>query len=94
MNASSNEITNHDAVNTERSLENHLSMMMSYKRKNSATSPIHPTKDKAEKTNPAVVASMWKATTVTMLNAVAATIVSGNSIIKKLSDNCCIICVL
>lgn len=31
--ASDNETTNHDAVNTERSLENHFSMMMSYKRK-------------------------------------------------------------
>lgn len=84
--ASNNETTNHDAVNTERSLENHFSMMMSYKRKNSMTNPIQPTIDKAVKTNAAVVASMRKATAATNPNAIAATTVSGNSIVKRFSD--------
>ena len=84
--ASNSESTNHEAVRTERSLESHLSMMMSYRRKNSATSPIHPAMDRVENTNPAVVAPMRKATAATMLNAVAATTVSGNSIVRKLSE--------
>lgn len=33
MKASNSESTNHEAVRTERSLESHLSMMMSYKKK-------------------------------------------------------------
>ncbi|MFS2712559.1 hypothetical protein AAH092_22250 [Bacteroides xylanisolvens] len=85
--ANNNEATNHEAVKTERSLESHLSMMMSYKRKNSTTSPIQPTIDKAVKTNAAVVAPIRKATAATNPNAVAATTVSGNSIVRKLSDN-------
>ena len=85
--ASNSEIKNHEAVRTERSLENHLSMMMLYKRKSSAIRPIHPIVERVKNTNPAVVASIRKAMTATMLNAVAATIVSGNSIVRKLSDN-------
>ena len=84
--ASSSDMTNHEAVRTERSLESHLSMMMSYKRKNSATSPIHPIMDRVANTNPAVVAPMRKATAATRLNAVAATTVSGKSIVRKLSE--------
>ena len=84
--ANNNEATNHEAVKTERSLESHLSMMMSYKRKNSATSPIHPIMDRVANTNPAVVAPMRKAMAATRLNAVAATTVSGNSIVRKLSE--------
>ena len=85
--ANNNEATNHEAVKTERSLESHLSMMMSYKRKNSTTSPIQPTIDKAVKTTAAVLAHIRKATAATNPNAVAATTVSGNSIVRKLSDN-------
>lgn len=50
------------------------------------TSPIQPTIDKAVKTNAAVVASMRKATAATNPNAIAATAVSGNSIVKRFSD--------
>ncbi|WP_265509043.1 hypothetical protein [Parabacteroides sp. LFL-25] len=82
MKASNSESTNHEAVSTERSLESHLSMMMSYKRKNSATSPIHPAMDRVANTNPAVVAPMRKAMAATRPNAVAATTVSGNSIVR------------
>ena len=87
MKAINSETTNQEAVKTERSLESHLSMMMSYKRKNSTTNPIHPTIYKEVKTNAAVVASIRKATAATNPNAVAATTVSGNSIVRKLSDN-------
>ena len=85
--ASSSDTANHEAVKTERFLENHLSMIRSYKRKNSTSRPIHPAIDRAEKTNPAVADSMWNATAATTPNAVAATIVSGSSIMRKLSDN-------
>ena len=108
--ASSNDTTNHEAVSTDRSLENHLSMIMSYKRKNSTSRPIHPDMDRAEncdlaraevlahyaereqfgrsqKTNPAVADSKWNATAATTPNTVAATTVSGSSIMRKLSDN-------
>ena len=65
----------------------HWIFQMSYKRKNSITSPIQPTIDKAVKTNAAVVTSIRKATAATKPNAVAATTVSGNSIVRKFSDN-------
>ena len=86
MKASNSESTNHEAVRTERSLESHLSMMMSYKKKNSAISPIHPIMDRVANTNPAVAAPMRKATAATRLNAIAATTVSGKSIVRKLSE--------
>lgn len=56
-------------------------------KESSAIRPIHPIVERVKNTNPAVVASIRKAMTATMLNAVAATIVSGNSIVRKLSDN-------
>ena len=87
MKAINSETTNQEAVKTERSFESHLSVMMSYKRKNSTTSPIQPIIDKAVKTNAAVVASIRKATAATTPNAVAVNTVSGNSIVRKLSDN-------
>ena len=86
MNASRSETRNQVAVKTERPFENHLSMIVLYNRKNSATKLIHTTSEKAVNMNPAVVISIRNATAATMPNAVAATAVSGNSNTMKLSD--------
>ena len=50
MKDSSSERRNHVAAMTERSLESHLSMMESYRRKNSLTSAIHEDKEKQTET--------------------------------------------
>ena len=43
--------------------------------------------DRVEKTNPAVPASMRKATAAAMPNTIASTTVSGSSIMRELLDN-------
>ena len=68
----SRERRNHVAAMTERSLESHLSVMESYRRKNSHTSAIHANKEKKENTKPSVFASMRKAITANIVNAIAA----------------------
>ena len=85
MKDSSSERRNHVAAMTERSLESHLSMMESYRRKNSLTSAIHADKEKKEKTKPSVFASMRKAITANIVNAVAAVNVSGRSMYRTVS---------
>ena len=72
MKGNSRERRNHVAAMTERSLESHLSVMESYRRKNSLTSAIHANKEKKESTKPSVFASMLKAITANMGNAIAA----------------------
>ena len=60
-------------------------MMESYRRKNSLTSAIHADKEKKEKTKPSVFASMRKAITANIVNAVAAVNVSGRSMYRTVS---------
>ena len=72
MKDNSRERRNHVAAMTERSLESHLSMMESYRRKNSLTSAIHANKEKKENTKPSVFASIRKAITANIVNAIAA----------------------
>lgn len=85
MKDNSRERRNHVAAMTERSLESHLSMMESYRRKNSHTSAIHANKEKKENTNPSVFASIRKAITANIVNAIAAVNVRGRSMMSKVS---------
>ena len=85
MKDNSRERRNHVAAMTERSLESHLSMMESYRRKNSLTSAIHANKEKKENTKPSVFASIRKAITANIVNAIAAVNVRGRSMIRKVS---------
>ena len=85
MKDSSSERRNHVAAMTERSLESHLSMMESYRRKNSLTSAIHADKEKKEKTKPSVFASIRKAITANIVNAIAAVNVRGRSMMRTVS---------
>src|SRR5574344_2912308 len=85
MKDNSRERRNHVAAMTERSLESHLSMMESYRRKNSHTSAIHANKEQKENTNPSVFASIRKAIAATIVNAIAAVNVRGRSMMSKVS---------
>ena len=85
MKDNSRERRNHVAAMTERSLESHLSMMESYRRKNSLTSAIQANNEKKEKTKPSVFASIRKAITAKIVNAIAAVNVRGSSMMRTVS---------